>query len=358
MKNKILLTVASLAIVLSYSAVSSHSDEKNSPKTFVVAPAESNGDIMIAAPLANHYKTDLIITKKNKVDFSKISKYNDTIILVGGENTIKSEVFSGYQIRRISGSDRYDTSLKMLDFRKNIGTVNSVNIVSGSKLADAISVAASDVPVVLTPTIHPTKDKFKNVIQNIKNATAGYDKTALGGTTSISEKVLKALGAKRINGSSRYETSELYEKTLGRETFIESYDSNDDIGNFRLANKAYLENKGFLIKRIKLEYKGKIVTQEYSPNTTTDLRDLLYNLKYQKASDKVVNLKFDTNIFVDGNKYEVNLKNIMSNSSEIHIKLMDNKYIALKRTNPLATDFKNIIYNMLRESSFDFKQIS
>lgn len=277
--------------------------DKTTKKTYVAVSTTSEADLMVAAPLANHFGTNLIFVN-SRYDNLPIDKNNDKLVLVGGENTLKINNLDQYKnTSRISGKDRYETSIEVLKYLEKNGRVTGVNIVSGKKPADAVTVATSRNPVVLTlDDVGGSTEKFSWVVKQEK-LLSKYSKRVIGGEKSVSNTVLGILKANRISGSDRYSTNREFVKLLDRTEAIDSYVENI-VENVKLANKAFIEGKYLALKQIRIIRDGKDVGINRRDNTSiTRLRDILSSVS--KVSSDNTNVKVDTKIIIDGSVFEV-----------------------------------------------------
>jgi cell wall-associated NlpC family hydrolase len=108
----------------------------------------------------------------------------------------------GLATERISGSDRYETSVKIAE--KLSGQTNTAVVVYGKNFPDSLAIAAhaaqNGYPILLTKT-DSLPSGTKKVLSKYKNTIV------VGGTGVISEKLMNDLpNAKRYSGKDRYDT--------------------------------------------------------------------------------------------------------------------------------------------------------
>lgn len=198
----------------------------NESNTAILVNGKRSSDALTAGPLAKAYNAPVLFINESKVnDVVKAElkrlKVKD-VILVGGQNSISEEVkndeLSDYNVSRIAGKDRYETSYLVAQkaIEKDDEFVNIV-VVNGENSVDALSAANLNEskygPILLTKN-HALNDYIKKFIRNtdIKKATI------LGGETMISDYIEDELedldvNYERIAGRNRYETSALIAKT-------------------------------------------------------------------------------------------------------------------------------------------------
>lgn len=174
-------------------------------------------DALSVTPYAKVKNAPILLTKNNVLNTktrNEIERLNaKNIYIIGGENSVNTSVEkelkkSGYRVERISGEDRYITSLNIAkELNKHIDIKEAV-VVNGVKgIPDAVSAAGisaqKGMPVLLTSETYNL-----NNITSFLN-TAGVNKSYIvGGTklfpTDISEKLPSPIN---IYGSDRNETN-------------------------------------------------------------------------------------------------------------------------------------------------------
>jgi uncharacterized repeat protein (TIGR02543 family) len=194
----------------------------------VLATGEDFPDALCAAPLATKYGAPILLTLKNSLpaaienEIDRLKPHE--IFLVGGTGVISDNIKTvlqnkGIKVTRISGLDRYDTSLEVAKYVNS--SIQEAFIVTGDNYPDALSIASyagnKQIPILLTDK-NKLNDKINNYIRS-KGITKTY---VIGGTGVVSDNVLSSLpNAERIYGSNRYETNY---KVLSRFSF--SYGEN------------------------------------------------------------------------------------------------------------------------------------
>ena len=187
----------------------------------ILASGKELVDSLTSTPLATSLKSPILLSEKTQIDnntLSEIKRLNaKNIYIVGGKSTISKEVESklrklGYNVTRISGKDRYETSVEVgNEVVEKFGNKNKIVLASGSNMVDALcgnSISAKEnIPVLLTQ-IDELNEYTKKAIKqwNVNEIVI------VGGKLSISGKVeqeLKSMGIKitRLSGKDRFETS-------------------------------------------------------------------------------------------------------------------------------------------------------
>lgn len=206
-------------------------------KTVVIVGGEALMDGLSAVPLASvkdapillsHPKSGLNDATLNEISRACKGLNRKTVYVVGGENSVPEKAVKqledkfGAVVMRVSGSDRYDTSLevaKRLGYDSNIN--KTVYLAGGEGAADAMSISpvAADVdknqvsPVLVVPKDSVKRSTRDFIANNFKN---GY---IIGGESTVSSNVYrdinnakdstgnKAISLNRVAGSDRYDTN-------------------------------------------------------------------------------------------------------------------------------------------------------
>lgn len=186
-------------------------------KTVLLVNGYKEADALSSALLSHVLQAPILLTDQNDlptVTRDEIERLGATeIILIGGQQCISDELaarLSRYQISRIGGSDRYETSLllgeKVLMSKKS----NKIVVARGDDFPDALSISALSIketaPILLTRT-DEWSEKSTHFIEERKISST----TIVGGTHAVSETVQKELESmtvvSRLSGKNRYETA-------------------------------------------------------------------------------------------------------------------------------------------------------
>ncbi|MDO5718150.1 MAG: S8 family serine peptidase [Tissierellia bacterium] len=196
-------------------------------------------DALVMPILTNLDDGPLLLSGKEDIDDETIIEIKrlspDNIYIVGGENTIsenvKERIISelGIEPERISGKDRFETSIKIADKINSYEKIDRVYLVNGYKEVDAISVSGpskkDSIPVILT-----YGDRLES---KVKDALIDYGITEvdiIGGENTINDSIVDELlslgiSSNRIGGKDRYQTSLIINKNnynYADEVFIAS----------------------------------------------------------------------------------------------------------------------------------------
>ena len=178
----------------------------------VVATGKNFADALSGSYLAVVKNAPILLTNGKADNIAQLHDYiranvkaQGTVYILGGDAAVPKEVeaINGYQIKRLYGSSRYETNLKILE---EAGVKGKDFVVStGKNFADSLSASAVKLPILLVKT-ELTEDQ-KVLLSSIKG-TKFY---IIGGTGAVSETIANQLGGygkvERISGKSRYETS-------------------------------------------------------------------------------------------------------------------------------------------------------
>ncbi|UOK59111.1 cell wall-binding repeat-containing protein [Bacillus sp. OVS6] len=194
-------------------------------ETAVLATGANFPDALSATPLAYRYGAPLLLTRqaslpavvKNELVRLGVSK----VFIVGGTSAVSADVEKqvknmGIKVTRLSGTDRYSTSVKIAD---EIGA-GAVVVATGGNFADALSIAPIAAQLEM-PILLSRKDSVPGAVSTFINNWDVERSYVIGGVNAISDAAAKKLpGVKRISGADRYATNS---KII--DTFIEDIDT-------------------------------------------------------------------------------------------------------------------------------------
>lgn len=189
-------------------------------------------DALAATPFAYKKNAPILLTGSSQINEKTLAELKrlkvKNVYVVGGEasinekslDTIKSNNIS---VSRISGSDRYQTSMNIAKELNNISNISKISVVNGEKgLADAVSIGAvsaqNDMPIILTnenSNITEINNLFKN-----KKIDKSY---VIGGEYTVSKNIENKLqNPHRISGSTRNETNAKVIKEFYKDSKIDN----------------------------------------------------------------------------------------------------------------------------------------
>ena len=185
----------------------------------VVANGDNYADALSGAYLAKVKNAPLILVNENNMEQAKKFIYDhlskrsrkwqakSQVYLLGGEKVVpeamRTELEEYFDIKRIAGSDRFETNLKILkeaDVRSG-----DLLVCSGVGYADSLAASASGKPIMLVDDM--LSDEQKKLIKSLDRGNV----TIIGGYKSVNsniESACKSLAPTiRIYGEDRYKTS-------------------------------------------------------------------------------------------------------------------------------------------------------
>lgn len=197
----------------------------------VLVSGEAFADALSAAPFAKQINAPILLTSNDSLDKNTAAELSrlkvKKVYIIGGIGVISGSIENvlktmGINIERISGPDRYATSLEVA---KQISSPGQVFIASGKEFSDGISIssyaALSGSPILLTDGSQLNDD----ALQYIKdNKSTPY---VIGGTGVVHDSIVKNLGAERISGLDRYATNL---------AVLSKFDDKYDLSNIYLAS--------------------------------------------------------------------------------------------------------------------------
>lgn len=178
----------------------------------VVATGKNFADALAGSYLAVQKNAPIILTNGKDDNVAQLHEYikanvigNGTVYILGGEAAVPESVeeISGYTVKRLAGSSRYDTNLEILLEAGISG--DEIIVATGKSFADSLSASAAKLPILLVKP-NGTLDIAQKAI--LRNMNKIYIVGGEGAVSSDYEKELAAYGmVERVFGSSRYDTS-------------------------------------------------------------------------------------------------------------------------------------------------------
>ncbi|MEL5897858.1 cell wall-binding repeat-containing protein [Clostridium sporogenes] len=250
-------------------------------KNVIISSAFGFADSLSGSILSKKLAAPIILTGNNESSSKQAVEYiknnvekNGNVYILGGtasvnntvENTIKN---NGYNIKRLSGQDRYATCNSIVkEFGVKEGT--PIVIVNGLNFADALSVSApasiKGYPVLLSGN-KALPEYAKSIIKTAKSSEVyiiGGEGVLNKNIENEIKKIQSSAKITRINGKDRYETSlRVNEHFANRETVIMASGTNypDALSGSALAGKLnaslLLVNDGSLNNQIEFIDKEK-----------------------------------------------------------------------------------------------------
>ncbi len=216
-------------------------------------------DALSATPFAKSKDAPILLTESSslndqtKKEIIRLKAKN--VYVIGGTGAVSQNVISqlksmGLIVDRISGEDRYKTSLEIA---KRLGTISEISVVNGvTGLADAVSIAPvaanKNMPIVLASPTQGIKI-FDEFIKS-NNITTSY---IIGSENAVSNEIANKLpNAKRLGGQNRNETNAL---------IIQNFYTSKELNNIFVA-KDGMKNQDDLIDALSV---GVLAAKESSP---------------------------------------------------------------------------------------------
>ena len=184
----------------------------------VVANGDNYADALSGAYLAKVKNAPLILVNKNNMEQAqnfiythlkhvKKGQAKSQVYLLGGEKVVpeamREELEEYFDIKRIAGSDRFETNLKILK-EANVRS-GDLLVCSGVGYADSLAASASGKPIMLVDDM--LSDEQKKLIKSLDRGNI----TIIGGYKSVNSNIENACKSLtptiRIYGEDRYKTS-------------------------------------------------------------------------------------------------------------------------------------------------------
>lgn len=193
---------------------------KNGADNVVLVNGYATTDALAALPYAKHLNGPVLLmgrarmSNEVKAEIARLGAKNITII--GGTSSVEAGFVEGQfkklNISRISGRDRYETSINIAKkYMDEVGNSKKLIMASGTGIVDALSVAnLGDIemgPVVLT-----RPNQMTSSLESLIKDKDIKEVLMLGGASSISKGTEsdlrnKNVSVNRISGRNRYATS-------------------------------------------------------------------------------------------------------------------------------------------------------
>lgn len=181
--------------------------KKNAGATVLVSQDSFLSDGLSASRLIGARNANMVpvykVNGKSAVYWEQI--VTKDVYIIGGEKVVSRDLENnlrkaGYNVKRLQGINRYETSYNVAKEISKFTNINTVAIVNGKNgQADAVSIASAAIkkkmPVIVTDG--------KKLNSNLKSVKV----YAIGGKSVISESLVKKTRATRISGRNRFETN-------------------------------------------------------------------------------------------------------------------------------------------------------
>lgn len=184
-------------------------DKQNYSTAILVNLDNSIADGLSASGLSGAANAPILLTKKNSIPDETLKRLKNVskVYIIGLEAAVSKSVedtlkSKGISVERLGGANRNQTSYNVANKISKLKNITSVAITNGTKgEADSISIASTaardGMPVILT--------NGKSIDYNTKNIKT----YAIGGTSVISNNLVKETNAERLGGADRYKTNKI-----------------------------------------------------------------------------------------------------------------------------------------------------
>ncbi len=249
-------------------------------ENIILVSGENFADSLIGTSLAKKLNCKIIITQNNEIDQTIKNEFFNTnkkqrakvnnVYIVGGEKSISKNIeqqfYTVAKVHRISGRDRYDTSLKLA---KEIGN-DKYTVVSGENFADNLVA----IPYSYTNNSTIVLTSSKSISNNLKSLIKNKDFTIVGGEKSVPNEILKLLKKDSLKPDDKKEPEEQKKQE-------ESEDKNNPKDQEKKEDKDKQEEQTKPNEQGKKEYKpdidGVIIDSELPGNE--GWKDIIIELK-------------------------------------------------------------------------------
>lgn len=182
----------------------------------ILARGDLYPDALCAGPLAYAYGAPLLLTQPTAISTGTLNVLSSlkvkTVFIIGGTAAVSSNIETTlktkYTVVRITGKNRYDTSVAIAEkIKAKAGTISNIALATGENYPDALSIssiaAKKGMPILLTSckTMPLEVSSFIKSIIVIRTYV-------IGGTGVITDTVAgKVPYPKRLSGLNRYATN-------------------------------------------------------------------------------------------------------------------------------------------------------
>ncbi|MDK2563688.1 cell wall-binding repeat-containing protein [Romboutsia sedimentorum] len=256
----------------------------DSANNVVIVNSTSMVDALSATPFADYNNAPILLTQANKLNSEtkkEILRLNaKNVYIIGGESVVLNSVINELKsmkitVQRISGNDRYKTSLEIA--KKLPKFPSAIAVVNGETgLPDAVSIAPiaaeKNIPIVLASPNEGTK-VFDQYIKD-NNINKSY---VIGSEVAVSNTIANKLpNPERIGGIDRNETNSL---------ILEKFYTSEELNNIFVA-KDGMNNPKNLIDALAV---GVLASEEKSPVVIVgnDLNEKQQSLLSKKQPKKI-----------------------------------------------------------------------
>lgn len=224
--------------------------------TIIVACGDNFPDALTGSYLAKEKNAPILLVGTDRNTERKVQNYiqqnlneNGTVYILGGTGVVTqrfAESLGKYSVKRLAGSDRYETNQAILNEAGMSG--QDLLVCSGKDFADSLSASGTGEPIILVGD--KLSEQQKKYLKSVSDTTSGkvYLIGGVGAVSAAIEKDCKEIGSvKRVAGKNRFSTSkaiaeEFFENQIDVITIARAYNFPDGLagGPFALSVKAPL----------------------------------------------------------------------------------------------------------------------
>ena len=189
--------------------------------TIIVASGTNFADALSGSYLSAVKDAPILLSCSTDFHATLAGKYNDmvagyirgnlndggTVYILGGTKAVDGaldEALPEYNVKRLAGSNRYETNIRILEEAGVDG--KQVLVCNGEGFADSLSASAAELPILLVNSRFGIFDVQKPFL-----ASCGGSFCVIGGTTAVSEDVANQIrnygNVVRLGGKNRFDTS-------------------------------------------------------------------------------------------------------------------------------------------------------
>ncbi len=181
-------------------------------QAIVIASGSQFPDALAGSYLANQKNAPILLVNRHTAEdvadyVSQNLAFGGTVYLLGGESAISTDLEAAlgeFHVKRLSGSNRYETNLEILKEADTLGDM--ILVCTGRSFADSLSASAVNKPILLVN--RTLSHAQKEILEDFSGTFL-----IIGGESAVSPALAEELSAygavERIGGNNRYETSVL-----------------------------------------------------------------------------------------------------------------------------------------------------
>lgn len=237
--------------------------------TVILASADNYPDALTASVLAGVVDGPILLTNRDKVNEAILKEIQrlgtKEVIVVGGSASISDATAKAYAadrtLNRYGGKDRYETAGLLADAVTKLGGQKErAFITTGENYPDALAISPQAYNM-RTPILLVRAGEVPEATKAALERNQITKTVLVGGETSISEKVAKALPGveKRLSGEDRYETALAIAREYNKSTPLAYLASGENYPDALSAGPIAGKNKAPLLLSTKAALKANTI---------------------------------------------------------------------------------------------------